>query len=151
MRALVFSDSHRQINCMADIIDREENIDLIIFAGDVEEDAEELRRLYPQKSIVSVKGNNDFLLKGVPDERLFTFGNKKIFLTHGHKYGVKYSPYKLFAAAREKGADICIFGHTHSKFLEEESGIFLLNPGAAYRSAALIDVSDNDTEILFLY
>ena len=151
MRALIFSDSHGAVSSMADIIDREENIDLIIHAGDVNNDCTELQRLYPNKSIVFVRGNNDYFDTEVPFERLFDFGGIKIFLTHGHKYGVKTNVFRLFAAAREKGADLCIFGHTHCRFKEESEGIWLFNPGSARSSCGLLEVSEGNINLEFLY
>ena len=38
----------------------------------------------------------------------------KIFFTHGHKWGVKYSTDRLFYKAKEIGAQIALFGHTHT-------------------------------------
>ena len=32
--------------------------------------------------------------------------------------------------AKEKKADICIFGHTHREYIEEKNGIKFINPGA---------------------
>ena len=151
MRALIFSDSHGSIKSMTDIIDREENIDLIIHAGDVNEDCYTLRKLYPEMRIEFVRGNNDFLDKEVPTDRLFTFGGKKIFLTHGHKYGVKVNPYKVWLKAKENGADICIFGHTHSRFSEDVDGLRLFNPGSSRSSCGLLDLSNGEINLLFLY
>jgi len=151
MRALIFSDSHGSIKSMTDIIDREKNIDLIIHAGDVCADVEALKELYPDKKIEFVRGNNDYMELSVPTERLFTFGGKKVFLTHGHKYGVKVNPYKVYAAAREALADICIFGHTHSRYLECVDGIWLFNSGSSRSSCGLLDVSNGEIKLLFLY
>ena len=33
------------------------------------------------------------------------FGGKKVFLTHGHKYGVKLSPAPVVSEAKKRGAD----------------------------------------------
>ena len=151
MRALIFSDSHGSVKSMADIIDREENIDLIIHAGDINDDVLALKQLYPDRKIEFVRGNNDYLLKDIPTDRIFDFAGKRIFLTHGHKYGVKINPYKVFAAAREQGADICIFGHTHSRYLECVDGIYLFNPGSSRSSCGLLDVSNGEIKLLFLY
>ena len=151
MRALIFSDSHGSVASMTQIIDREKDIDLIIHAGDICADVETLKELYPDKKIEFVRGNNDYTEISVPTERLFTFGGKKIFLTHGHKYGVKVNPYKVFAAARELEADICIFGHTHSRYLECVDSIHIFNPGASRSSCGLLDVSNGEIKLLFFY
>ena len=41
------------------------------------------------------------------------FGATRFFLTHGHRYGVKYSTEALAAAAGAAGADVALYGHTH--------------------------------------
>lgn len=49
---------------------------------------------------------------------------------HGHKYGVKRSLETLKAAARKKGADILLYGHTHERFCSYEDGLYIMNPGS---------------------
>lgn len=149
MKAVIFSDSHGAARSMADFLDSEQGVDLIIFAGDVNADIEELMELYPRKKFEYVLGNNDYFVSGVPFDRVFDFGGKRIFLTHGHKYGVKMGLYRLSLAAREKNADICIFGHTHSKLLEEENGIIFINPGPARRSCCVLDINEGIAEVSF--
>ena len=55
---------------------------------------------------------------------------RKVFLTHGHLYGVKTNLNELEKKAREENADICIFGHTHREYLVEKDGTVYVNPGA---------------------
>lgn len=151
MKALIFSDSHKNTACMEKIIGENKDIDLIIHAGDVVEDALFLEKYYKDINIVYVKGNNDYRFFDVPSERVFDFGGKRIFLTHGHSFGVKMNPLVLLPAAKERGANICIFGHTHSRFLKYAGGIYLFNPGSARSSAGLLEVSENEIKLLFLY
>ncbi len=152
MRALIFSDSHGSISSMTNVIDREKNIDYIIHAGDVYKDVCELIKFYPDKNFIYVIGNNDYFVKNQPSERLFELGGVKIFLTHGHNYSVKYGLYNIYAAAREKGASLCIFGHTHSRLNEEQDGIRLFNPGSSVRSSGLLEIQDGKiTKLDFLY
>ena len=54
MKIIVFSDSHRDFNPMMQAIEREGNIDMIIHAGDVLSDVEDLKIMYPQYNIVYV-------------------------------------------------------------------------------------------------
>ena len=57
----------------------------------------------------------------------------RVFLTHGHLFGVKSGLDTLAAAAKDMGAQLALFGHTHQALLEERNGVTLLNPGAAGR------------------
>ena len=69
---------------------------------------------------------------------------KKIFITHGHLYNVKYTLNNLYYAAREKNADIVCFGHTHNPMSEYVDGLYVLNPGSCHgygASYAYIDVT----------
>ena len=58
-------------------------------------------------------------------------GGVRLFLTHGHLFGVKSGMSRLKLEADRVGADIALFGHTHRPFLEEDGGVWYMNPGAA--------------------
>ncbi len=141
MKVMILSDSHGGFGAMTRAIEKEGKIDMIIHAGDVVRDAEDLMALYPRQRIVFVRGNNDFWERDAADERFFTFDNVKIFLTHGHNYGVKYSLAKLKKHARDLGADVCIFGHTHSAYNKTENGIIMFNPGSVMRSYGILETN----------
>lgn len=146
MKALIFSDTHRYNKPMFDAIDECPDAELIIHAGDMEDDVRELRGFYPKYRIEAVAGNNEFT-PTLPYDRVFEFGGKKIFLTHGHKYNVKFGLMRLELRARELGADICIFGHTHIRHLSQSGGIYFLNPGAAMRGYAVLNITDGNVDI----
>lgn len=129
---------------MAKAIENEKKVDWIIHAGDVHSDVEDLLIAYPKTPVAYVKGNNDFFLRDVPEDRFFTLGGVRIFLTHGHNYGVKYSLSALFKKGSELGADICIFGHTHTAVCEKMGGITLFNPGAATKSYGVMEIKDGE-------
>ena len=147
MKAIIFSDSHRRFNPMYEAVEREGGIDYIIHAGDVVEDAEELAVAYPRKSVIYVRGNNDFWHRDVPDDRFFTLDGVKIFLTHGHNYGVKYSAAKVKQHAVQLGADICIFGHTHSAVCDWARGFCLFNPGTPSDSYGILETNGGKFDI----
>ena len=143
MKALVLSDSHGNFGSIVRAVKREKDISMIIFAGDVQKDADELVRTYPRIPVAVVLGNNDWFVRSVPFDVTFNFGGKRVFLTHGHNYHVKMSLNTLLFKAREENADICIFGHTHSAYCEEVSGVLLLNPGTSWRSYAILEVDED--------
>ncbi len=124
---------------MMTAIESEGKIDLIIHAGDVLADVEDLQIMYPRCPIAYVKGNNDFWDRTAVEDRFFEFDGVKIFLTHGHNYGVKYSTAKLLRKGEEMGADLCIFGHTHSVCNEKVGEITLFNPGSASRHYGVLE------------
>ena len=147
MKAIVLSDSHHDFNSIIHVIENESHIDLLIHAGDVQRDVDDIQAAWPNIPCAYVVGNNDFFVRDVPTQRIFTFAGKKIFLTHGHLFGVKSSLSRLEKAAVECHADICIFGHTHLKHLEKKDGLWILNPGSSCRSYAVIEIKENNINI----
>lgn len=141
MKALIFSDSHGSFQSIFDAVTYEGSTDMIIFAGDVQRDADEISKTFRNIPFEYVLGNNDWFVSGVPNDRVFEFGGKTIFLTHGHMYGVKSSLYDLRQKARGFGADVCIFGHTHEPFCEEQDDILMLNPGSSRFTYMTLEVS----------
>ncbi len=147
MKAIIFSDSHKMINPMLNAIEKEKDIDFIIHAGDMLCDVEDLKIIYPDTNIIYVKGNNDYWERNADDERFFTLADTKIFLTHGHTYGVKYSSAAILKRSNELGADICIFGHTHSAVCEKVGNLWLFNPGTAYKTYGLLEIKDGSLDL----
>lgn len=49
-----------------------------------------------------------------PEVLKLTLDGVKFFLTHGHRYSVKYALDALLNAAYFAGADMVLFGHTHT-------------------------------------
>lgn len=143
MKILVFSDSHGMTDNMFKVIQNECDIKHIIFAGDMDKDAKLMEKTFLNKTVISVLGNNDFFIHDVPHDRVFNLSGKRIFLTHGHKYHVKDTLYMLRQKALLEKADICIFGHIHVAFCETQDDIFMLNPGSARYSYAVLSIDDD--------
>lgn len=61
----------------------------------------------PWTSVYDAEGNE------IPDERVEFFGSVKVLMMHGHKYSVKSGNALAIKRAREVGADVLMFGHTH--------------------------------------
>lgn len=104
------------------------NADVLIHLGDNSEDIEELTRGFEGK-VYGVRGNCDFT-NTYPKEQILEIEGKRIFITHGDLYGVKYSMNNIYYKAKESGVDIALFGHTHEQLLVEEGGIVFMNPGS---------------------
>lgn len=130
-------------------ISMHQDTDVIFFLGDGLSDIEEIRRDYPQIAFFAVRGNCDLrsTLMGndVPKTDSMRLLGKNIVFTHGDLYGAKYGTEELKKLARELGADIVLFGHTHSPYssyipaAEEkmagqecpaEKAFYLFNPGS---------------------
>ena len=102
---------------------------MLIHAGDVEGDLDKILGPGREYIVHAVAGNMDW---GTPEDSSLAFdmGGHKVFLTHGHHYGVSYTLANLREAAENCGADVAIYGHTHMPALDEQNDILLLNPGS---------------------
>ena len=58
-------------------------------------------------------------------------GGVRIFMLHGHTRSVKSSPMSALYAAKEYGAQVLLFGHTHVPLVDNDGTLLTLNPGAA--------------------
>ena len=76
-----------------------------------------------------VRGNCDFESK-YPKEILHQLVGNTILAVHGHEHNVKSSLMELYYRAKEKDADIVLFGHSHLYGAEMKDGILFVNPGS---------------------
>lgn len=129
MKILVLSDSHRALGAMLEAAEIE-NPDVIVHLGDHVSDAEDLSYALNTVDFYRVKGNCDFGAQA-PETILTELCGKRLFLTHGHLFGVKRELSALEREANRLGADIALFGHTHRPLLETRGGVQYMNPGAA--------------------
>lgn len=126
MKVLIVSDSHGLTLELKEIMERHrDEIDLFIHCGDSELPADHPAMI----NYAAVRGNCDGDQR-FPSELLQNVGTRKIFITHGHRYSVKTDMMKLSYKARESGADIVCFGHTHDLGAEMVYGTLFINPGS---------------------
>lgn len=149
MKILVLSDTHGEIEKAEEVIRKSNGINLIIHLGDYYRDAQRLSDKFPDIPFEYIHGNSDFMIDGVPAEKLLQLSGKKIFITHGHKYSVKWDYEKLYRKAEETGADLLLFGHTHIPKLISKNNCLILNPGSisdprgnSKESYAIIEIDD---------
>ena len=113
--------------------------------GDHLTDAEELSFACQDPDFYYVPGNCDYA-PTVPQSLTLEFDDVRVFMTHGHIYGVKRDLTALAGAAKDAGAQLALFGHTHIQHMEERNDITLLNPGTAGRFGrsgyAVVEITD---------
>lgn len=146
MKILVVSDSHGDYNIISRLVRMQTKADVVIFLGDGYEEFQDLKLDFPKKMFLGVRGNNDWSCP-LPLNDEITLEGKKIFFTHGHREHVKYGLEMLKEAARQRGADIVLFGHTHEPYTEYDNGLYIMNPGCIHRtccSYGVIDIQKND-------
>ena len=128
---VILSDTHRNLQPLEKIATVLAECDYIIHLGDMASNANDLLRAYPEKTYI-LPGNNDFF-GGLPDELVLEVENRRLFACHGHRYGVKSGTERLAEAAKARGCDIALYGHTHVADVHEENGVLLINPGCMTR------------------
>ena len=137
MKCIVISDSHGDSYSIRRILNMHPDAEVVFFLGDGISDLEPFVN-NQNMAILAVRGNCD---------RNFVLGNSvlkktdsinleghRIVFTHGDLYGVKYGMDGVMRLAEETGADVILFGHTHTpteKYVPtEDGGVYLFNPGS---------------------
>lgn len=129
MKALVFSDSHGNLDGIVEAMQRHPEYEAVFHLGDIGNDVNYLRLMTPYPVYI-VRGNCDTMLK-LKETLVVDFGGKKIAMCHGHRYlsyGGGMDSLRYFGLQQK--ADIVMFGHTHVPLLERAKDIILLNPGS---------------------
>lgn len=152
MRILAFSDTHNDSAPMKKALAIYKP-HYVFHLGDRVKDINELQTIYNDVNFAGVRGNNDFL-GSYPDEAEICIEGFRFYLVHGHRQGVKHTDEKIIKIAKEKKADVALYGHTHIADYQVVDGIHMLNPGSASSiltggqpTAALITISDNKLRI----
>ena len=133
MRILVCSDSHGRRDRLLKALDQQPKAEIYVFLGDGVDDAAFLPR--EGKEAYLVRGNCDGG-SDLPLWQEFTCMGKKILCTHGHRSYVKFGLGDLERTARDRGADLALYGHTHRPRLEYIGGIYFFNPGSLWENGS---------------
>ena len=129
MTVLVLSDSHGNVDNMIRAVERVQP-HRVLHLGDCQRDLAALQAQFPDIPMEGVPGNCDWGSCGQP-EQLIELGGVRIFMLHGHPRNVKNSPMAAMYAAKEYGAQVLLFGHTHVPLVDNDGSLLTLNPGAA--------------------
>ena len=128
MKILVLSDSHGAVDAMRLAVEREQP-DTVLFLGDCLHDAEGLQRSFAKLPVETVPGNCDWGSLDEP-ERLIELGGVRLLMMHGHTRNVKYDGTRAYYAAKEMGADVLLYGHTHYPMVDYDGATYTMNPGS---------------------
>lgn len=131
MKILVVSDTHGRDDNFVKVIKKVKPIDFLIHCGDVEGSEKKIRELAGCPCLI-VRGNNDFFTD-LPREEVVTLGRYRVFITHGHNYGIAWDTREIEAAARSNGCSIAMCGHTHRPMIElaaTADDVTVINPGS---------------------
>ena len=129
---LVISDSHGAVFNIKRAIEKVGRVDGVIFLGDGIRDIEYVKETVNPPNLYAVLGNCDHFspLSDYKKVECLTFEGVKIVITHGDLYGAKYGDGGLLLLAREYGANVVLYGHTHEARESHVDGVYLCNPGS---------------------
>ena len=127
MNILVVSDSHGKTDNLMRAVELTRP-EYVLHLGDCQRDLERLRQAFPMLPMEGVPGNCDYGSCDQP-ERLTELGGVRILMLHGHTRGVKSDIMRAVWAARECGAQVLLFGHTHQPLVDRSGDFWVMNPG----------------------
>ena len=132
-KCVVISDTHGDMRPILEVIEKEKPFDILMHCGDVEGNLDSILGTQPF-GYFSVRGNCD-VFSDAPQEHSCKLGYFRVFVTHGHRYNVRYQDIPLVEAGRRELADVILYGHTHVPDVhrDERSGILVVNPGSLSR------------------
>ena len=118
MKVLIVSDTHKSHRNLEKVLERTDDIDMLIHLGDTEGGEDYIQALVDCPAHI-VGGNNDFFSE-LPREEEFEIQGKHIFITHGHYYYVVAGLEHLIREAKGRDVDIVMFGHIHRPVIRQE-------------------------------
>ncbi len=127
MKLVVISDTHGNYPAALRAVEMIAGADVVIHLGDFCEDTLPLQGALSCK-IIRVPGNCDVGAR-LPRELFLRFGGVPFLLCHGDAYGVKSGTTRLGEHAHRIGAEVVLFGHTHTPLIRSIDGRLFVNPG----------------------
>lgn len=127
-KVVIISDSHGDLSNVRKIMDKEQSVQQVIHLGDLIGQEMQLKEICGC-GIRLVKGNCDYYA-GNPVSDVLEIGTNRIFITHGHHYGVNFGLDRLCFAAKENQCNIAMYGHTHVPENSVYGGVIIVNPGS---------------------
>lgn len=128
MKVLIVSDTHGSLKYLKKAVSKTGQFAYLIHCGDAEGQEEEIEEI-AGVPCTFVRGNNDWDADTAREE-IVTLNGVRIFITHGHLYGIGGGLSMLEEEARAENCRIAVCGHTHRPFIEEGEELTILNPGS---------------------
>nr|WP_249316901.1 metallophosphoesterase [Bacillus sp. FJAT-50079] len=123
---LIVSDNHGDRTVLKKLHDKYINeVDAMIHCGDSELPADD-----PALAQFSVVGGNCDLDARFSDELSLDVKGTTVYVAHGHLLQIKSTLLNIAYRAKEVGASIACFGHSHLLGVELLDDILFLNPGS---------------------
>ena len=148
MQIVVVSDVHGNDYALWQVLEAE-RAQHIFCLGDGIREYETVADSNPDRTFHIVSGNCDWA-GGYPVIGLDVLDGKCILFMHGHTKFVKRTLEPALALAREQGADLLLFGHTHCSYAKMDGNVLACNPGSLGFNGtyAVLSWEGADSEIL---
>lgn len=149
-RLLVVSDTHGSVNALKTVLNWAKSrtppsgtICAAAFLGDGIADLEPAAKasgFFCDWKLVC--GNNDYDYgHSTPGAAVFDFADNRFYICHGHRHSLYGGYFTLISAARDSGANVALFGHSHVPLQRDEGNLLLVNPGSVGRPRSRIGAS----------
>ena len=130
MKILVLSDTHDDPKTACLVVEKEQPR-MIFFLGDGWRDSDKIIETFPDIPLFRVPGNCDpFQSQKNALEQVIALEGFRIFLCHGHTYGVKQGMWEAEEIAKREHLDAFLFGHTHTPLCRRSGRTLYFNPGS---------------------
>ena len=126
----VISDTHGRGIMVKQAVKALPDMDLWLHAGDNSQDVRFFEGL-TTAPVVAAAGNCDGYHATAKLDEFLSVAGKNIWLTHGHRYEVKYGTRELIEKAHALAVDVVIYGHGHIPDITWDDDLLVLNPGSA--------------------
>ncbi|OPJ56309.1 metallophosphoesterase family protein [Alkalithermobacter paradoxus] len=151
MKVGILGDTHKNMRYIDEAIQYLKECDLILHTGDNFIDSKYIYKMTGVQTL-GVAGNCDF--EDVEDEILFNIKGYNVYLCHGHKHYVNSGIERIKQKAKDIGANIVVFGHTHEYMNHTEDDILFLNPasitsprGGSKRGFIIMDIESESVKV----
>ena len=131
MRIGITGDTHGDFAAIRRVLHVSPPVDCWLHTGDFSQDALFLAK-ESGLSVQAVAGNTDSYVGRSEYERTLELAGRRLWLTHGHRY-LAGGKGVLLDKARELGASIVVYGHTHVPEGQWYDDVLLINPGSPAR------------------
>lgn len=128
LKILIVSDTHHKNDNYLNVVQKHENLDMVIHLGDVEGSEYTIEEA-AGCPVEMVAGNNDFF-SNFPSEKTLQIGKYRVMITHGHRYYIGMGNEMIKEEAIAQGMDIVMYGHTHKPVIDISDSIIAINPGS---------------------
>ena len=130
MRVLIVADVHGNDDALRRTLDACPQARVVFCLGDGVREYEAAQAREPNREFCIVRGNCDWATGDTPALGWRDIEGHRVLYLHGHLHGVKQSLLRVTYEARQREADVVLFGHTHVPHGEYHDGLYLCNPGS---------------------